>query len=400
MSLGTRVVLWCASIAIVTGTLGVLVTLAVTDARLRDAARFPLVVGGGPPAAPAGAQGPPRPDAPSGADQGATGPAPLDLTTPGGRAAEGARVRRVLDGSRGIGLATVLVLSAGSLAASWFAAGRMLAPIRSMAAMAREVSQPGSGRRLGLGGPPDQLRELADTLDAMLDRLDAAFDSHRRFVADASHELKTPLAVLRSGIDVALHDPGRSEAELRATLVDAGAQAERLGRLVDALLQLARSQTIVTREHHDLADAAEQAIGAVRRLGFTDRTWQRSLSSAPVHGDAVLIDRLVVNLVENAARHNRAGGLVHVATSAGPEGSRLVVENDGPPVSPAEISALTERFRRGVSREDGHGLGLAIARMVAETHGGRLDIGSRRGGGLVVVVDLPPSVAQPPSSAA
>ena len=288
----------------------------------------------------------------------------------------------------------MVALAAATVVASWFAATRMLRPVRAMTNAARRVAAPGSGQRMHMNGPQDDLQELADTIDQMLDRLDRGFDAQRRFVADASHELRTPLAVLTTEVDVALDDPDADAPALRNSLGRVHDELSRASRLVESLLHLSRADTIVSREPHDLAESAERALGAVHRLGLGTRFVESSLACAPVRGDPALLDRLVLNLVENAFRYNVEGGLVSVTTAHAGGQALVRVENDGPVVDTADVPALFDRFRRGGTgdsrrRGDGHGLGLSIARAVVTTHGGMLDAAPRPGGGLIVTARFP-----------
>ena len=388
LSIRSRVAAWCAVLAVTTGALGVIVTLAITDARLRSAARDAPVRVGNPAGDPLGL-------GPAGAPAGRAQPGVESrLVTPLGRVAEGQRVAKVLDESRGRGLLTVVALAAASVVASWFAAARMLRPVQTMTRTAQRVAAPGSGERIRLNGPNDELRELADTIDRMLDRLDMAFDAQRRFVADASHELRTPLAVLTTEVDVALDLNADDLPALQGSLSRVRSELKRTSRLVDSLLHLSRAETIVHRETHDLAESAEQALAAAPRLGLGRRRVVSTLRSAPVAGDPVLLDRLVLNLVENAFRYNVDGGLVQVTTDGEATGAVIIIQNDGPVLADADVVVLFDRFRRGGDatargRSDGHGLGLSIARAVVTTHGGTIVAEPRAVGGLCITVRLP-----------
>ena len=279
----------------------------------------------------------------------------------------------------------------------------MLRPIRRMTATAHEVTAPGSGRRIAIEGPPDELHDLADTIDGMLDRLDQSFASQRRFVADASHELRTPLAVITTEVDVALDNRNASSEDLRDSLRRVHGALGRTARLVESLLHLSRAEAAPIRLPHDLADSAEEAVAIVKRLAIAPPRTEADLASAPLSGDPVLLDRLVLNLVENACRYNIDGGFVRITTRLGAPaaeratgfGSFLVVETCGPVIDPEEVHRLFERFRRG-SREanrrqgsDGNGLGLAIAKAVVDSHGGAITLAARPEGGLRVEVRFP-----------
>jgi signal transduction histidine kinase len=280
-----------------------------------------------------------------------------------------------------------------SVLLGWGVAGRVLRPLQRITATAQRVSQDNLDERIGLEGPRDELKELADTFDGMLERLSGAFASQRRFVANASHELRTPLSVIRTEVDVTLADPDATNAELREmaeTVRDATIATE---RLIQALLTLARSEGGIARR--DPADLADGARAALRHAGpeaaALDLDLRSDLRAAPVLGDRRLLERLVGNLVENAVRHNHPGGTVEVRT--GHEAGRSVVEvcNDGDVVPEEAVATLVQPFQRldRGARGDGAGLGLSIVRSVAEAHGGSVQLRARPSGGLVARVSLP-----------
>jgi signal transduction histidine kinase len=289
--------------------------------------------------------------------------------------------------------AMALVAMTGlSVLLGWGVAGRVLRPLQRITATAQRVSQDNLDERIGLEGPRDELKELADTFDGMLGRLSGAFASQRRFVANASHELRTPLTVIRTELEVTLADPNATTAELRTmgeTVRDATLETE---RLIQALLTLARSEGgVVRRDPTDLAEAARLALGqtgpeaAARHLDM-----RPTLDPAPVQGDRRLLERLVANLVENAVRHNREGGTVEVRTTRAAGRSTVEVRNDGELIPPEALGSLLEPFERlDRARGDGVGLGLSIVRSVAEAHGGSVELRARPSGGLVVRVSLP-----------
>jgi len=280
-----------------------------------------------------------------------------------------------------------------SVLLGWALAGRMLRPLQRITATAQRVSQDNLDERIGLEGPRDELKELADTFDGMLERLSGAFASQRRFVANASHELRTPLTVIRTELEVSLADPNATTAELRSmaeTVRDATLATE---RLIQALLTLARSEGgVQRRDPVDLADAARLALGqAGAEAAARNIAMHPTLDPAPVCGDRRLLERLVANLVENAVRHNRDGGAVEVRTSRAADLSTVEVRNDGDVIPPEALSSLLEPFQRldRGARGDGAGLGLSIVRSVAEAHGGSVALRARPAGGLVVRVSLP-----------
>jgi signal transduction histidine kinase len=300
----------------------------------------------------------------------------------------------------------LLVVTAMAGALAWFIAGRTLQPLQQITETARRIggATDGAGRglheRIGLGGPLDEVRRLADTFDTMLERLDRAFEGQRRFVANASHELRTPLAINRALVEVAVTRPGASPdaRQLGDALLLVNGRHE---RLIDGLLTLADSENeLAERRPVDLADMAEHLLEAaqpaLRDGGLTLRV--PLLTAAPAIGDPVLLERLVHNLVENAIRHNRPDGWVCVETGSAGEFVTLTVANTGPVVPAYEIETLFQPFRRLANervadqRDRGFGLGLSIVRAVARAHGGTVSAAPRDpsdGGGLTVRVTLP-----------
>ena len=302
-------------------------------------------------------------------------------------------------------IASLILLSVTGVIAGgfgWLLAGQVLHPLRKITATARRVADRSLHERIALAGPNDEIKDLADTLDAMLERLDRSFDSQRRFVANASHELRTPLTINRTLIEVALADPQASESlrQLGATLL---AVNQRHERLIDGLLTLASSdQGITERTRVDLAYIARristESQGAAQDAGVDIRT---HLQPAPVAGDPVLLERLVQNLVDNAIRYNvPEHGWITVSTQVVDDNAHLTVENTGPPVPTSEVPSLFEPFRRlrtterladsansSISR--GAGLGLSIVRSVAHVHGGDVHASPREVGGLAVRVRIP-----------
>ena len=296
-------------------------------------------------------------------------------------------------------LLALTAMAMGAVALGWLLAGRALRPLHAIAAAARDVGGDSLDRRVALDGPADELKDLADTIDTMLGRLDDAFANQQRFVANASHELRTPLAVIRAEVDVALADPDASAEELRETAERVRLATDRSERLIESLLTLSRSEADAAArpELVDLAAAAELAIEHVepelREHGIELRT---SLHRATANGDRRLLERLVANLVENAVRHNRPGGWVAVSTRIDGASVELCVENSGPLVPGDRVADLLEPFQR-LSRHapgSGAGLGLSIVRSVADAHGGSLDVSARSEGGLRVDVRLPAALSK------
>jgi signal transduction histidine kinase len=290
-------------------------------------------------------------------------------------------------------------LSVASVGIGWVVAGRMLRPLQTITTTARRLSDVTLHERIGLEGPADELKELADTFDEMLERLDRAFTSQQRFVADASHELRTPLAVIRTEVEVALADPSATAAELRAMGEVVRDATIRSQALVDGLLTLARTGAAPAAAR--AVDLAEVAAEVVDRLAPSadelELALDLSLDRAPVRGDAALLDRLVENLVENALRYNEHGGWVSVATGADAATASLRVANSGPLVPPEAVASLFDRFRRLDDWDPrrgrrGFGLGLSIVDAVARAHGGTATAEAQPDGGLLVIVELPAAV--------
>ena len=275
----------------------------------------------------------------------------------------------------------------------WVVAGRALRPVHAITAAARRASQENLGHRIALAGPDDELKELADTFDAMLARLDTAFASQRRFVANASHELRTPLTVMRTAIDVTLAKPDRTQAQLEAMAAEVRQAADRAEALIEALLTLARSDRgHGPREPLDVAVLAEDTLDAVAPA-ISDRslTVETTLDPAPAPGDRVLVARLVTNLIDNAVRHNLAGGWIHVVTGTRDGMALIDVANGGPVIGGNAVPSLFEPFRRFDDRtaSPGTGLGLSIVQSVATTHGGQVSAWPLPAGGLRVLVLIP-----------
>jgi signal transduction histidine kinase len=283
-------------------------------------------------------------------------------------------------------LGGVTVIAAG---AGWYAAGRVLRPVRQLTIAARSASEHNLSGRLAMQGPRDELRELADTFDDMLERLEQAFSSQRQFIANASHELRTPLTVMRTSIDVVLAKPNPTPDELRGMSLEVRTAVEHAERLIEALLTLARNeQARHASDPLDLAAIAEDALDG-RTPG--DLTVLTTLDNAPVAGDGVLLERLVGNLLDNASQYNVPGGTIAVSTCTVNGQSVLRVVNTGALVRPADVERLFQPFTRldDRIRHDGFGLGLALVRSITTVHGGTVTATAVPTGGLDVEVDLP-----------
>jgi signal transduction histidine kinase len=289
-------------------------------------------------------------------------------------------------------LAVTAVLSA---LLGWFAAGRVLRPLRQMTAAARTISAGNLHQRLALSGPRDEFKQLGDTFDDLLTRLEASFAAQRRFVANAAHELRTPLTVERTLLQVALADPDASAASLRAACEELLASGRDQERLLEALLTLAISQRgLDRREPVDLAQLAGRSVDA--RRGEIERRGLQLISTlapAPAAGDPTLIERSIANLLDNAIRYNRPGGRLELRTETDSTQAVLSVSNTGAVIAPDEIERLFEPFQRLNAERisaDGHrGLGLSIVRAIVTAHNGTAVAVPQPGGGLVVTVSLP-----------
>jgi signal transduction histidine kinase len=298
------------------------------------------------------------------------------------------------------------IMAVFSLAAGWLIAGRFVRPLRSIITTARDISASSLHRRLGVRGRGDEFAELGQTLDDLFGRLEASFQAQRHFIANASHELRTPLTAGRALLQVALANPEPTVEALRATceeLVELGDQQE---RLIKALLALASSQRgIGLLECLDLADIAGDVIltrqEEATRHGIHLHT---ALGAAPVTADPNLTESLIANLLDNAIRHNLPGGQAEISTALTTAGVFLSVSNTGPRIPPDAVEDLFQPFRQlGVQRTlhgEGHGLGLAIVRAIADAHGAALTARARPAGGLDIKVTFPLAAAAQPASAA
>jgi len=275
---------------------------------------------------------------------------------------------------------------------------RVLRPLRTITAATRRITADNLHERLTAPGPDDEVKDLADTIDNLLERLEASFAAQRRFVANASHELRTPLTTMRASVDVATAKPGPIPASTTSLAERIRGELDRVDGLLDGFLLLARAQhgALAAPEPIALADLTREALGAraaeleARNLTVTDDL----LGEARVQGDGTLLTRVVQNLVDNAVVHNTDGGWIRVTTTDRGDTVDLTVESGGPVVDPEEAARLAEPFQRlGTARTGrGSGLGLSIVDAVVTAHGGALDIRARSEGGLAVTVTLPAAI--------
>ncbi len=319
------------------------------------------------------------------------------------------------------------IMAVASVGLGWLMAGRVLSPLRTITAAARRISARSLHQRIGMSGPDDELKELGDTFDQLLGRLDASFRAQRQFVANASHELRTPLARQRTLLEVALRDKQATNASLRTACERALAAGEQQERLIAALLTLARGERgLDAFEPFDLGAVAAGALAAVR-----DEAEARGvrvtadLGAAPALGDSRLAEQLAANLADNAIRYNVAGGQVEIGTGDRDGRAFLAVSNTGPVIPPDQLGRLFQPFQRlepgragragsgggagrdgsgagrdgsgagrdgsGAGRDGsgGLGLGLAIVSAIAAAHGAELRAVTRAAGGLAVEVVFP-----------
>ncbi|MFB7179763.1 ATP-binding protein [Streptomyces sp. NPDC056257] len=286
-------------------------------------------------------------------------------------------------------LLALAVFAVLSIWLAWWMAGRVLRPVGVITETARRLSGENLDERISLDAPPGELKELADTFDAMLGRMEHLVSAQRRFAANAAHELRTPLAVQRAAAEIGLagDPPPEKVARIRAKLIGVADSSE---HLIESLLLLAVSeQGLEATGPVDLAALAAAELAACPQQGLTV---VRTLAPLTVTGDRALLGHLLRNLLINAVRHNRAGGRITVSTSA--EGE-LTVSNTGPVIGPADVPGLLEPFRRRAERQhtagEGAGLGLSIVASIARAHGAELTAEANPDpeGGLTVRVQFP-----------
>ncbi|MSV72247.1 MAG: HAMP domain-containing protein [Actinobacteria bacterium] len=281
-----------------------------------------------------------------------------------------------------------------SVVMGWWVARRTVRPITRITESIQHIADASIRERINFEGPSDEIKSLADTFDTMLDRIESAQSGQRRFVANAAHELRTPLTVQRAILEVRRANPDTS-TDAHELIDELLAATTRTEALVESLLALAQGeQPPELTETVDLAASARLCLNSLAHISPASLTMTDMLRTAPTEGDPAMLDRAVSNLIENAMRHNREGGWVHVSTSVVGDGarrtSRLVVQNSGPLVDENDVASLFEPFRRGHARIGrGTGLGLSIVRAVATSHHGVVEAQVRTQGGLRVTLDLP-----------
>jgi signal transduction histidine kinase len=318
-----------------------------------------------------------------------------------GAAAERHAVLHTLLTRFGIALAIMTVVSIGL---GWIVAGRVLAPLRVITSKTRRISHESLHERLALEGPADEIKQLGDTIDDLLARLEAAFEAQRRFMANVAHELRTPHTMMRTSLDVAAGKPGPISDDAQVLSGKLREGLDQADRLVESFLTLARAESggVTDAEPVQLPGLVRSAVAARREaIDELDLDLDDRLGAAPVSGNDLLLRRLVANLVDNAIRHNQAGGFISLTTQADGSTACLIVANSGTIMTPDEVTRLLEPFHRhGADRTaaNGVGLGLPIVAAIARAHGGQLTLGARAQGGLVATVELPSATSAAPGA--
>jgi signal transduction histidine kinase len=335
-----------------------------------------------------------RPEAPLGV---------IDTPPPADRPSSLTGPAALVRGIRDVTLETVLtqggialaVIGAVAIMLGWAIAGRLLQPLHRITETARRIANaPAADRglheRIALDGPHDEIKELADTFDVMLERLDHSFDGQRRFISHASHELRTPLTLNRALLEVAMYrrDASVETRQLGETLLEINRQHE---RLIDGLLLLAHSERELTKR--SFVDLADLVTHVAAQLPPSDVIIHAEAGEAPTIGNPVLLERLVRNLLDNAIRYNVSkDAWVRVRTHTNPDNEAVLeISNTGPTVPPYEVPALFEPFHRLETNQTttpGAGLGLSIVQAVVRAHDGSIHAEARPEGGLIVMVAL------------
>jgi signal transduction histidine kinase len=297
-----------------------------------------------------------------------------------------------------IALAMMAVVS---IIFGWLVAGRFLRPMRAITSTAKEISATNLHERVNLAGPDDELKEMADTFDDLISRLERSFQFERRFVANASHELRTPLTTMRVWLDVAIAKPGPLPQQT-VTLADRlRGELDHMDQLLESFLALAHAQQGSTADEStlslgEIASAAlDRSADAIVHSGL--KVDQNDCHEAWVKGSEMLLSRMVENLIDNAVKHNEAGGWIRVTTEVDGPLARIAVENGGAVLAKDDVEQLPQPFRRlsaeRTGSDKGTGLGLSIVEAIAEAHGGRLELHARCDGGLRAIVALPLTAA-------
>lgn len=286
-------------------------------------------------------------------------------------------------------------------------AGRVLRPLQAITAATHRITADNLSARLAVPGPDDEVKDLADTIDDLLERLENSFSAQRRFVADASHELRTPLATMRASLDVALAKPEPVPAQTTALAGRLRTELDQVDRLLEGLLSLAQAQ------HASLGDRTRLALGplaaealdaratAIAARGLTIDSAGLVGSGAWTRGNSTLLARMVANVVDNAVVHNNDGGWIRLTATTHGATAELVVETGGRVLAQEQVDRLAMPFQRlaadRTGSADGSGLGLSIVAAVAAVHGGALHLRARPEGGLTVAIALPSAEFEVPA---
>jgi two-component system OmpR family sensor kinase len=318
--------------------------------------------------------------------------------------ADSALVRRAILGLRNALMLTVPIVLILCVAGGYWLAGRALRPVASLTTALAAIQPQDLARRLDAPTVRDEIGRLAEVINQLLDRLERASIAERRFASDAAHELRTPLAVLRSGLDVALARP-RDADQARAALEGAHHEVVALCKIAEELLMLARlgGDVHIERQPVDLgalvADVAAtvEPVASSRNVKLT----AHAPADAMVDGSATHLRRLVINLLENALKYTPDGGAIDVAVAS--ERGRVIlrVADSGTGIDPAELPHIFDRFFRGArALGDGSGLGLSLCREIARIHGGEIAAQNRAAGGCEFTVSIPAGRATAAQAAA
>jgi len=310
---------------------------------------------------------------------------------------------RALDALRVYSIWALLALFFTSLVVGWIVSGRMLRPLGEISNSVREIQASDLKQRIDLGGPNDELRQLADTFDDMLGRLDEAFEGQRQFIHEASHELRNPLAVIRTNLEVTLSDPDASAEDLRHAAEVVERSSERMARLVDDLLVYARKGTLsLERDPVDVAllidEAAEEFAAPASAAGV--HLVHHAPAGLWVIGDRLALRQALGNLLANAIRYSPEGTTVRIRGGLDGPWVWIAVEDQGPGIDPSDQDRVFQRFWRGNPREGREqglsGLGLTIVRQIAEALGGEVKLVSQVDHGSAFALWLPAMVPAEP----
>jgi signal transduction histidine kinase len=282
------------------------------------------------------------------------------------------------------------VMASLSLGLGWAIAGRALRPLRTITDTARDISASNLHRRLALAGPDDELKQLGNTVDGLLARLETSFETQRQFVANASHELRTPLTLERTLLELALSDPNASIESYRHTCEQLLAVGEQQERLIEALLTLSRSQRGL--DNHQPVDLAGITAAAAAGADHAGLRLQTTIRPARTTGNPRLVERLVANLLNNAVRHNVDGGQIELATDTRDGHAVLTIANTGPTIPAGDLDRIFQPFQRLDSTRtagaNGLGLGLSIVQAIADAHDATVDTIAPADGGLRVQISF------------